>query len=111
VTVTVPAYPLRCGRPFGQLRIVFPTSARVPAEIAARAVTFDGTAVGAVQVSGRTVAVTPRSMGVTCHSISVGSLQIHFARSVGLTVGQTNGARVAVWRGPRRFAATVTVVA
>ncbi len=108
-TVAVGGYPLVCGRPLGTLKIVFPASARLPRVIAPTAVTLAGVAVSRVHVAHRTVTITLLPRGITCHSISLGPLTIHFATSARVRLVGRRTANATVQHATRAFRARVTI--
>jgi hypothetical protein len=84
VTVAFPA-PLHCGRPAGDVTLVFPPAAGVPANVAARAVRINGIAAARVAVRGHLVtAAAPRPQGITCGVIARGTETVVIGASAGI---------------------------
>jgi hypothetical protein len=109
-TVSLTGVPLRCGMPFGSLAIAFPAAARLPRTIAPDLVTLNGTTATRVAVARGTIRITLLPKGITCHSISVGPLQIHFAPAARVRLQGRRSAVATVRYGTRTFRARVTVV-
>lgn len=77
---------LRCGRPTGAAVVVtLPRAARLPHAIAAASVRVNGKAPARVAVAGRSVTVgLPIVHGITCNSLTAGTLQVAFAPAAAL---------------------------
>ncbi len=105
-TLSVSAYPLRCGHPIGTAAIVFPAAVGVPRTISPAAVRINGVPAARIAVSGRTVSVAARQpSGVTCHSIALGPLTMLFTPQAGLQVAAKRATSATVKHGGRVYRA------
>jgi hypothetical protein len=77
---------LRCGRPTGGAVVVtLPRAAQLPHAIAVGSVRVNGKAPSKVSVSGRSVTVgLPVVHGITCNSLTDGTVQVAFAPAAAL---------------------------
>lgn len=105
-------YEMVCGRPGrGPLVVTLPEAMVVPHSIPHGAVILQGRRATAVAVAGHVVTVAvPKPAGVSCHSITIGTLRTTFTPAAGLGNPRAAGtytvrARVA----GRSFAARLTI--
>jgi hypothetical protein len=104
---------LQCGRLMGSRKLVLtlPAKARVAATIPAAAITVSGRAASTVSVAGRVVTVTlPLPHGMTCNSITMGTVRIVFMPAAGFANPRAPGAyMVRIAHGSETFAAPLKI--
>ena len=102
--VTVPGFPLVCGRPLGIVKVVLPAAARLPHRIAGTSVRLNGTRALRVAVAGHTVSVTASlPKGITCHSIVAGRLTLVIGRAAGISLAPPRKRTVPVRHGAQVY--------
>jgi hypothetical protein len=87
-------YEMICGRPGrGPLVVTLPAAMRVPRAVSRAAVLLQGKPAPRVSVDGRTMTIAvPPPTGITCHSITMGTLTTTFTRAAGLANPASPGA-------------------
>jgi hypothetical protein len=105
-------YEMICGRPGrGPLVVTLPRAMHVPAVVATRAVRLQGKPPASVRVGGRAITIgVPAPSGVSCYSITVGTLTATFTPAAGLGAPQAAGTySVHAQIGSHTFAARLTI--
>lgn len=93
--------------------VELPAAARVPARLQRMSVAVGGRPPRAIAVKGRRVTISPaRTPGVMCHSVTIGTLVIHFTHAARLENPRKPGRyAVVVRRGTAHYRATITISA
>lgn len=113
VTLTLKLhYEMVCGRPGkGPLVVTLPRAMRVPRTIGRTAVLLQGKAPTSVRVDGRVVTIgVPVPTGISCFSITMGTLTTTFTRRAQLGTPRAPGTYAVLARiGSRSFTARLAV--
>jgi hypothetical protein len=105
---------LICGEPGpAPLVVRLPKAAKIPAKLSRLAVVVAGRMPATIRVHGRQVTVSPgRSPGMTCHSITIGTLVIRFTHLAQLENPHSPGRyAVVVRRGTAHYSTKVQISA